>query len=35
MIQFVQGDIDANEVLARMDGYCAEKAKIVGDEAWK
>jgi len=35
MIEFVQGGIDANEVLARMDGYRAEAAKNVGDPAWK
>ena len=35
MIEFVQGGIDANEVLARMDGYRAEAAATVGDENWK
>ena len=35
MIEFVQGGIDANEVLARMDGYRAEAAANVGDPAWK
>ena len=35
MIEFVQGGIDANEVLSRMDGYRAEAAANVGDEAWK
>ena len=34
MIEYVQGGIEANEVLERMDGYRAEGAKSVGDEAW-
>ena len=35
MIEYIQGGIDANEVLARMDGYRAEAAATVGDEYWK
>ena len=35
MIEYVQGGIEANDVLARMDGYRAEGAKSVGDEAWQ
>ncbi len=35
MIEYVQGGIEANDVLARMDGYRAEGAKSVGDENWK
>ena len=35
MIEYIQGGIDANEVLARMDGYRAEAAATVGDENWK
>lgn len=34
LIEYVQGGIDANEVLSRMDGYRAEAAKTVGDPAW-
>lgn len=35
MIEYVQGGIDANEVLARMDGYRAQGAANVGDPAWE
>ena len=35
MIAYVQGSIEANDVLARMDEYRAQGAATVGDEAWK
>ena len=35
MIEYVQGGIEANEVLERMDGYRAEGAAAVGDEYWQ
>ena len=35
MIEYVQGGIEANEVLERMDGYRAEAAANVGDPAWE
>ena len=35
MIEYVQGGIEANDVLARMDGYRAQAAANVGDPAWE
>ena len=35
MIAYVQGSIEANDVLKAMDGYRAEGAATAGDEAWK
>ena len=34
MVAYCQGSIEANDVLANMDGYRAEGAAVVGDEAW-
>ena len=34
MIEYVQGGIEANDVLERMDGYRAEGAATVGDPNW-
>ena len=35
MIEYIQGGIEANDVLARMDGYRAEAAANVGDANWQ
>ena len=35
MIAYVQGTMEANDVLAHMDELRAEDAKTVGDENWQ
>jgi raffinose/stachyose/melibiose transport system substrate-binding protein len=35
LVAYVQGTMEANDVLATMDGYRAEGAHNAGDPAWK